>query len=132
MTDVTPWRRQKDKEYERTIRAWIGGGVSLRIKNVSDDPYYKLQYLVFEDGEFKEGFGALCDVAGYLVDEYYLAPEGSLWSHPEGGLYAVEEQILGKGAVRTRSYGDDPFDCTSITIESLKSEFTIADWDIDG
>lgn len=87
----TPWQRETVRESGNIRRWWRQGRQTVHVRDVHDQPYYKVHFLVVEDGTCVGGFLSLCNVADYLADEYAIVPEGSLWQHQvTGNLFVVE------------------------------------------
>ena len=90
MGDSPPWQRQEDRENGDYIRFWKRGEQTLAIRDVSDEAYYKVNYLCEVNNEPQTGFVSLCDAAGHVAEEHRIVPVDSVWRYTKGNLYAVK------------------------------------------
>lgn len=92
MAGKIPWSRREscEKGNNNILRYWERGVNSVTIQDVSDDQYYKVNYLVNGPQDKNSGFVTPCDAAGYVVETYGVIPVGSVWERESGERYVVK------------------------------------------
>lgn len=91
---------------------WVSGQEKRYIIDVSDDEYYKVNYLLSDEDSEIIGYSiSICEVAEEAIEEHGVIPQNSAWLDKGGGqTYIVKDPIP-----ELRSEDDEGHPCDFLT-----------------